>query len=161
MRRVCRGFPVVLLLLAGSALAAPSSFPTPGPQWIGTGPDSFPYVDTRSTESQLLEVLDARVTPTELVSLDGPTKLDERTDDSLAVLSSELTPNPLLELFADPPVTHTESMHIPEVTAPAQAPILVPSLDTVFRGAPEVDVLLVLLLAAILYRVGAKSLRFR
>jgi hypothetical protein len=152
---------VVLLLIAGSALAAPSSFPTPGPQEIGTGPETFPYVDTRSTESQLLEVLDARVTPTELVSLDGPARLDERTDDSLATLSSELTPNPLVELFAEPSVMPTDSMRIPEVTMPSQAPILVPSLDTVFLGAPELNVLLVLLLAVILYRVGAKSLRFR
>jgi hypothetical protein len=152
---------VVLLLITASVSAAPSAFPDPGPATVGTGPQSFPVIDARPADAQLLELLDAQTAPTDFVVLDGPAQIPPTSvEDSLTMLSSELTAaDPLHELFTEPLVIPSDSMRIAEVTPPAQPPILVPSLDTSFFSIPQLNVLLVLAIAVVLYRYGAKALR--
>ena len=160
MRRSCRVIPVVLLLITAWVSAAPSAFPNPGPDNVGTGPQTFPQVDARPADAQLLQLLDSHAKPTEFVEMQGPAQLAVSLDDSFAALSSEMTSDPLHELFAEPQVVvSNDPMRIAEVAAPSQPPILVPSLETIFLNAPHLDVLLILLIAVVLYRYGAKSLR--
>jgi hypothetical protein len=150
-----------MLLIAASVSAAPSAFPNPGLESVGTGPQTFPAVDARPADAQLLQLLDAKAKAVDFITLDSPVQLALTLDDSLTTLSSELTSDPLHELFAEPLAIANNSMRIAEVTPPSQPPILVPSLDNLFLGAPQLDVLLVLAIAAILYRFGAKALRLR
>jgi hypothetical protein len=152
---------VVLLLITASVSAAPSAFPDPGPATVGTGPQSFPVIDARPADAQLLELLDAQTTPTDFVVLDGPGQIPGTVEDSLTILSAELTAaDPLHELFTEPLVIPSDSMRLAEVTPPAQPPILVPSLDMSIFSIPQLNVLLVLAIAVVLYRYGSKALRF-
>jgi hypothetical protein len=152
---------VVLLLITASVSAAPSAFPDPGPATVGTGPQSFPVIDARPADAQLLELLDAQTTPTDFVVLDGPAQIPGTAEDSLTILSAELTAaDPLHELFTEPLVIPSDSMRLAEVTPPAQPPILVPSLDMSIFSIPQLNVLLVLAIAVVLYRYGSKALRF-
>lgn len=156
MPRFCRVIPVVLLLMTVAVSAAPSALPNPGPDNVGTGPETFPPIDSRTADSPLLETLDAKASAN-FVSLEVPPQLVVASDDPLATLSSEMTSNPLFEVFAEPAVIPTDSMRLAEVTPPSQPPILVPALD--FFSISQLNVLLVLALAVVLYRFGAKSLR--
>ena len=158
MPRFCRVIPVVLLLMTVAVSAAPSALPNPGPESVGTGPETFPPVDARTADSPLLETLDAKASAN-FVSVEVPPQLVVAMDDPLAELSSELTSNPLHEVFAEPAVFPSDSMRLADVTPPSQPPILVPALDTVLFSTPQLDVLLIIALAAVLYRFGAKSLR--
>jgi hypothetical protein len=155
MPRFCRVIPVVLLLMTVAVSAAPSAFPEPGPDSVGTGPATFPPVDADSADSPLLETLDAKASAN-FVSLDVPPQLVVASDDPMTALSSEMTSNPLFEVFAEPSVFPSDAMRVTE-TPPSQPPILVPALD--FFRITQLNVLLVLALAAVLYRFGAKSLR--
>jgi hypothetical protein len=156
MFRFCRVIPVVLLLTTLAVSATPSAFPDPGPDSVGTGPETFPPIDARTADSPLLETLDAKASAN-FVSLEVPPQLIVAIDNPLATLSSEMTLNPLFEVFAEPSVMPSDAMRLADVTPPSQPPILVPTLT--FFGATQLNVLLVLALAVVLYRFGAKSLR--
>jgi hypothetical protein len=75
-------------------------------------------------------------------------------------VSPEFAPDPLSEIFQEQTILSQDSMRVLPDPTPSQPPILVPALDNVFFQAPELDVLLILVIAAILYRFGARALRF-
>lgn len=162
MRRFCRVFPVALLLMSAFASAAPSDFSiqrsdTPGSEGSFLRADGS-IIDPTPSSTNLS---DESETGFDLTSLAGSMQANPFTGDSQIVLPTEFSTDPLSKIFSQPIVISVDPGSIrTEAIAQPQPPILVPALDTIFVKMPELDVLLVILIAAVLYRVGARVLRF-
>jgi hypothetical protein len=162
MRRLCRVIPVVLLLMATWASAAPSVVPSQ---------DADSSSDERSLGGAFSSFDRLPSAPTNLTDSHRTIDVDQEAlnqgiDDPAAttslrmLLPPQFPIDPLSDMFQQEPILAQDSMRVvPENVAPAQPPILVPALDYVFFNSPELDILLVMALGAVLYWFGARALR--